>query len=110
MGERLDVVVRRFFEGGLSAAETAERMDNPIGMVLSCLGDGVLRLVKANVDDFIRVRDAYLDIIDHSPNLKQYARWDYGKHPTDDDLRKFISALKQSVRWLRNKREGSRWA
>ena len=92
VGERLDVVVRRFFEGGLSAAETAARMDVPLGMVLSALGDGALQLVKANAGDFIRVRDAYLDIIDHSPNLKQYARWEYGKHPTDEALMGFIGA------------------
>jgi ribosomal protein S18 acetylase RimI-like enzyme/catechol 2,3-dioxygenase-like lactoylglutathione lyase family enzyme len=90
VGERIDVVVRRFFEGSLSAAETAARMDVPIGMVLSYLGDGALRLVKANRGDFIGVRDAYLEIIDHSPNLKQYARWEYGKHPTDEGLMKFI--------------------
>lgn len=92
VGERLDVVIRRFFEAGLSVAETAERMDIPIGMVLSALGDGALRLVKANMGDFIKVRDAYLDIIEHSPNLKQYARWEYGKHPTDDAMIRFISA------------------
>lgn len=92
VGEQLDVVVRRFFEGGLSVAETAARMDIPIGMVLSHLGDGALRLVKANEADFTRVRDAYLEIIDHSPNLKQYARWEYGKHPTDEALMEFITA------------------
>ena len=47
-------------------------------------------MVKANKADFTRVRDAYLEIIDHSPNLKQYARWEYGKHPTDEGLMKFI--------------------
>ena len=49
VGERLDVVIRRFIEAGLSVAETAERMDIPIGMVLSALGDGALRLVKAAI-------------------------------------------------------------
>ena len=32
VGERLDVVIRRFFEAGLSVAETTERMYIPIGM------------------------------------------------------------------------------
>lgn len=70
VGERLDVVIRRFFEAGLSVAETAERMDIPIGMVLSALGDGALRLVKANMGDFIKVRDAYLDIIEHTNSVQ----------------------------------------
>lgn len=37
VGEKLDAVVQRFIDSGLSAEETAARMDIPIDFVLSCL-------------------------------------------------------------------------
>lgn len=37
VGEKLDAVVLRFMEQGLSTEETAARMDIPIDFVLSCL-------------------------------------------------------------------------
>lgn len=37
VGEKLDAVVQRFIDSGLSAEETAVRMDIPIDFVLSCL-------------------------------------------------------------------------
>ena len=37
VGERLDAVVLRFIEQGLSAEETAVRMDIPLDFVMSCL-------------------------------------------------------------------------
>ena len=37
VGEKLDAVVLRFIEQGLSAEETAMRMDIPIDFILSCL-------------------------------------------------------------------------
>ncbi len=90
--EKPDAVILRLAESGLSMAETAARMDVPIRMVFSCLGDGALRLVKAGKGDFARVRDAYLDIIDHSTDIKKYARWEYGRHPTDESLMEYIDA------------------
>ena len=36
VGEKMDAVVRRFAESGLSAEETAERMDVPLDFVLAC--------------------------------------------------------------------------
>jgi len=39
VGEKLDTVVLRFIEQGLSAEETAARMDIPLDFVLSCLGE-----------------------------------------------------------------------
>lgn len=38
VGEKMDAVVRRFAESGLSAEETAERMDVPLDFVLACFG------------------------------------------------------------------------
>ncbi len=37
VGEKLDAVVQRFIDSGLSSEETAARMDIPIDFVLSCL-------------------------------------------------------------------------
>ena len=37
VGEKLDAVVQRFIDSGLSAEETAVRMDIPVDFVLSCL-------------------------------------------------------------------------
>ena len=37
VGEKLDAVILRFMEQGLSAEETAIRMDIPVGIVTACL-------------------------------------------------------------------------
>lgn len=39
VGEKLDTVILRFIEQGLSAEETAVRMDIPIDLVLTCLNN-----------------------------------------------------------------------
>lgn len=40
VGERLDAVILRFMEHGLSAKETAARMDIPFDYVKACLNKG----------------------------------------------------------------------
>ena len=40
VGEKMDAVVRRFAGEGLTPEQTAERMDVPLGFVLSCLDKG----------------------------------------------------------------------
>ena len=40
VGEKLDAVILRFRENGLSAEETAARMDIPVGFVRACLNKG----------------------------------------------------------------------
>lgn len=37
VGEKLDAVILRFVESGLSAEETAAKMNIPIDFVISCL-------------------------------------------------------------------------
>ena len=37
VGEKLDAVIHRFMEQGLSAEETAVRMDIPVNFVTACL-------------------------------------------------------------------------
>ena len=40
VGEKLDAVILRFMENGLSAEETAARMDIPVDFVRACLNKG----------------------------------------------------------------------
>ncbi|MCR4884794.1 MAG: GNAT family N-acetyltransferase [Clostridiales bacterium] len=40
--------------------------------------------------DFETVKSRYIDVINHTPEIEQYARWIYGKHPTDERLRLYI--------------------
>lgn len=43
VGEKLDAVILRFMENGLSAEETAVRMDIPFDFVRACLNKGYIR-------------------------------------------------------------------
>ena len=47
-----------------------------------------MKLVPA--DDFELVKNCYLDVIAHTPGMQQHARWEYGKHPTEEGLRGYI--------------------
>ena len=48
-----------------------------------------MQLVYAN--DFEAVKKIYIDVIENTPLIEQYARWVYGKHPTDEQLEPYIS-------------------
>ena len=41
-------------------------------------------------DDFGTVRSVYEDVIRHTPDIGKHARWEYGRHPTDEGLRTHI--------------------
>lgn len=61
-------------------------------MVLPCLDlNATLHLLQANSTDYSRIRSAYMDIIEHSPDMKRYARWEYGKHPDDQSILAYIA-------------------
>lgn len=47
-------------------------------------------LVKASASDFEKIKSAYIDIINRTPSMKEYARWEYGKHPTDEMIQMYI--------------------
>ena len=47
-----------------------------------------MQLVYAN--DFEAVKKIYIYVIENTPLIEQYARWVYGKHPTDEQLRAYI--------------------
>ncbi len=41
-------------------------------------------------DDFESVKSKYIDVIENTPDIEKTARWEYGKHPTDESLRAYI--------------------
>ena len=47
-----------------------------------------MELVSAK--DFITVKNRYIDVIGNTAGIGQYARWVYGKHPTEKGLRSYI--------------------
>ena len=44
-----------------------------------------MQLVRANY--FEAVKNIYIDVIKNTPQIEQYARWVYGKHPADEQLK-----------------------
>ena len=57
---------------------------------LGCRGERMNNLVKATAADFEKVRSAYIEIIRRTPGMKEYVRWEYGKHPSDEMIQKYI--------------------
>lgn len=51
-----------------------------------------MKLKKCIPNDFDKISDFYKYVIDNTPAMKQYARWIYGKHPTDDMIRQYINS------------------
>ena len=47
-----------------------------------------MNLVRAY--DLETVKGHYINAIENTPEIEKYARWVYGKHPTDEALRLFI--------------------
>ena len=42
------------------------------------------------VHDLDVVKSAYIDVIEHTPDIDRYARWRYGFHPSDDLLQSYM--------------------
>lgn len=42
------------------------------------------------IKDFETVKSKYIDVIENTQDIEKYARWIYGKHPTDEILKGFI--------------------
>lgn len=51
-----------------------------------------LKLVKADTADFDRVKAAYIDISENTPDMDKYARYEYGKHPNDAEVKGYIAS------------------
>lgn len=50
-----------------------------------------MQIRKATRTDFDRVKAVYLDIEENTPGIKEYARYEYGKHPKDEDITEYIN-------------------
>lgn len=40
--------------------------------------------------DFETVKSKYIEVIENTPDIEEYARWSYGKHPRDELLKAYI--------------------
>lgn len=49
-----------------------------------------MNLIKATMYDFDRLSQFYRHVIAHTENMDIYARWVYGKHPTDEMIESYI--------------------
>lgn len=47
-----------------------------------------MRLIPT--DDFEAVKSKYIEVIEKTPKIKEYARWTYGLHPTDASLKSYV--------------------
>lgn len=51
-----------------------------------------MNLIKANINDFDKLTQFYRDAILNTDNMEIYAKWIYGKHPTDAMILRYIEA------------------
>lgn len=49
-----------------------------------------MELIKASSKDFNKLTSFYRDVIMNTKNMDIYAKWEYGKHPTDDMILGYI--------------------
>lgn len=49
-----------------------------------------MNLIQANVNDFDRLTHFYRDVILNTEKMDIYAKWVYGKHPTDEMILRYI--------------------
>ena len=50
-----------------------------------------LKMHLERTDDFEMIRDRYISVASDTRDISRYARWIYGKHPTDETLRTYIA-------------------
>lgn len=48
-------------------------------------------LIKAGTVDFEKIKNAYIDIAENTPDIDKYARYEYGKHPNDEEITEYIA-------------------
>lgn len=48
-------------------------------------------LIKAGTADFEKIKNAYIDIAENTPDIDKYARYEYGKHPNDEEITEYIA-------------------
>ena len=49
-----------------------------------------MQMHLVNTDDSETVKSKYINVIKNTPDIEKYARWIYGKHPTDETLKEYI--------------------
>lgn len=49
-----------------------------------------MTLTKATIQDYDAIMAFYNNVIDCTPRIEQYARWQKGKHPTESGIRAYI--------------------
>lgn len=49
-----------------------------------------MNTIKASINDFDRLTQFYRDAILNTENMEIYAKWIYGKHPTDEMILRYI--------------------
>ena len=49
-----------------------------------------MKWIKATQQDFERIIQFYRDVISRTEDMAVFARWEYGKHPTDERIRDYI--------------------
>ena len=59
-----------------------------------------MKLIKATEQDFQRITQFYQDVIARTEHMDTYARWIYGKHPTDEMIQSYI---RKSAMYYREK-------
>lgn len=47
-------------------------------------------MINAKNSDYERIVEFYKYVIDHTENMSRYGRWIYGKHPTDEMIKKYV--------------------
>lgn len=47
-------------------------------------------LYQANIEEYDSIIAFYDDVIERTPDVRKYARWQKGKHPTADGIRAYI--------------------
>lgn len=65
-----------------------------------------MKLKQATLADFESVLAFYGDVMDRTPEIARYARWQKGKHPTSEGIKTF-TVLKSSVE---NYRTATGWS
>ena len=49
-----------------------------------------MELNKATIEEFESIIAFYDDVTDRTPNMERFARWQKGKHPTEEGIRAYI--------------------
>lgn len=50
-----------------------------------------MELQRAKMDDFMKIRSFYDDVIINTNGMEKYAKWKIGSHPTNETIKDYIS-------------------